>query len=55
MPEYTLLREEGAEHAKRFLVTCLLADLGLEVEAWGSSRRKAEHAAAEAMLAALDD
>jgi ribonuclease-3 len=55
LPDYLLLKEEGAEHAKRFLVSCRLTDDGCEVEAWGGSRRKAEQAAAEAVLQQLHD
>ena len=54
LPEYTLLREEGAEHAKRFFVSCRLADSEQEVEARGGSRRKAEQAAARRILRDLD-
>jgi len=55
LPEYTLLREEGAEHAKRFVVSCSLPDSGREVEAQGSSRRKAEQSAARRILRELDE
>lgn len=53
LPKYSLEREEGADHAKRFFVSCRLADQELEVEGSGTSRRKAEQSAAEGMLAAL--
>ncbi|MEE4174749.1 MAG: ribonuclease III [Xanthomonadales bacterium] len=52
LPVYTLVREEGAEHAKRFTVACRLEDTGFEAEAMGTSRRKAEQEAAAAVLAA---
>ncbi len=52
LPVYELVREEGAEHAKRFHVICRLEDTGFEAEASGSSRRKAEQAAAGAVLSA---
>ena len=55
LPEYALLREEGAEHAKQFIVRCRLADPCLEVESRGSSRRKAEQSAARKILQSLDD
>ena len=55
LPEYALLREEGAEHAKQFIVRCRLADPCLEVESRGSSRRKAEQSAAGKILQSLDD
>jgi ribonuclease-3 len=54
LPEYDLLREEGAEHAKRFHVRCRLPDSGREVEAEGASRRKAEQRAAAGVLGELD-
>jgi len=54
LPLYELEREEGADHAKRFFVTCRLADAGTDagaaVEAEGGSRRKAEQAAAALLL-----
>ncbi len=53
LPKYRLLREEGAEHAKRFHVACRLTDTGQEVAADGSSRRKAEQSAAAQVLAGL--
>ncbi len=53
LPEYTLLREEGADHAKKFHVQCTIADDGSTVEASGSSRRRAEQAAAAKVLKLL--
>ena len=50
LPEYTLLREEGANHVKKFHVQCRIADDGSVMEASGSSLRKAEQAAAAKML-----
>ncbi len=50
LPEYLLQREEGADHAKQFFITCRLTDEALEVEGSGSSRRKAEQAAAALVL-----
>ena len=44
LPEYTLLREEGANHVKKFHVQCRIADDGSVMEASGSSLRKAEQA-----------
>lgn len=52
LPVYTLVREEGAEHAKHFHVACRLEDTGFEAQASGTSRRKAEQEAAAAVLAA---
>ncbi len=53
LPEYTLLREEGANHVKKFHVQCRIADDGSVMDASGSSLRKAEQAAAAKMLALL--
>ena len=53
LPEYQLLREEGADHAKKFYVACRLADEGTTVTAGGGSRRKAEQMAASLLLEAL--
>jgi ribonuclease-3 len=53
LPQYTLVREEGAEHAKRFYVACRLTDDGTVVEQSGRSRRKAEQAAAAEVLEML--
>lgn len=50
LPDYVLVAEEGADHDKRFHVCCKLADNGLEYIAIGSSRRKAEQAAAREVL-----
>ena len=54
LPQYELEREEGADHAKRFFVTCRLTDARSDtdaaVEAEGGSRRKAEQAAAALLL-----
>ncbi len=53
LPEYTVLAESGADHAKRFLVRCALGDLLAPVQAEASSRRKAEQAAARIAHQAL--
>jgi len=55
LPEYTLLREEGADHVKKFHVQCRIVDDGSKVEASGSSRRRAEQAAAAKMLDLLQE
>jgi len=54
LPEYSLLAEEGADHRKSFLVVCRLTDTELRAEESGTSRRKAEQAAAARVLAALE-
>ena len=55
LPEYTLLREEGADHVKIFHVQCRIADEGSTVEASGKSRRRAEQAAAAKALELLHE
>jgi ribonuclease-3 len=50
LPRYELKGEEGADHAKKFHVSCELEDDGTLMEASGSSRRKAEQGAAGLML-----
>ena len=54
LPHYALLSEHGDEHAKRFRVSCTLADAGIVSEGEGGSRRAAEQVAAEGVLAQLD-
>lgn len=53
LPEYSVLAESGADHAKRFLVQCSVGDLLPPVQAEAGSRRKAEQAAAREMHRAL--
>jgi len=53
LPEYLLMREEGADHAKKFHVQCRIPDDSISVEAVGDSRRKAEQAAAGNLLEEL--
>lgn len=55
LPQYSLVREEGSDHAKKFHVTCRLGDDGTAVEASGRSRRKAEQAAAATVLEMLQE
>lgn len=50
LPEYQVVEVAGAAHERRFRVSCRLSALGKTVEAEGSSRRKAEQAAAADML-----
>lgn len=50
LPEYILLREEGADHAKKFYVQCRIVDDDNVMEACGNSRRKAEQAVAAITL-----
>jgi len=49
LPEYTVICESGADHAKRFEVECRAGSLAEPVRAEAASRRKAEQAAARLM------
>lgn len=55
LPSYETVTMSGTEHDRRFTVRCELTDAGLEVTGEGSSRRRAEQAAARAMLARLEE
>nr|WP_207143786.1 ribonuclease III [Thiococcus pfennigii] len=55
LPEYEVLGIDGSQHAQVFRVRCRLPDDGSEVRGDGTSRRRAEQAAAESMLRSLDD
>jgi ribonuclease-3 len=50
LPEYTLDSVTGKAHRQHFAVTCALADAGMSASGEGSSRRRAEQAAARGML-----
>lgn len=54
LPAYILVKEEGADHAKRFHVECQLDDGSKPARAVGSSRRQAEQLAAASWLAQLE-
>lgn len=49
LPEYRVISESGADHAKSFLVECRAGALAEPVRAEAASRRKAEQAAAGEM------
>lgn len=53
LPVYTLLGESGEDHAKSFRIGCALTEPALAGEGEAGSRRAAEQAAAEAVLARL--
>ena len=53
LPLYEVIRETGKDHAKNFEVSCNAADFP-SVNAFGSSRRKAEQAAAGKMLEQIE-
>ncbi len=50
LPRYVVDRIEGEAHAQTFHVTCEVADLGLNAQGSGLSRRRAEQEAAERIL-----
>ena len=50
LPRYAVTRVEGEDHAQRFTVSCEVAALALHTQGSGSSRRRAEQAAAARML-----
>lgn len=54
LPGYEVVAEAGEEHARRFRVRVTLAQPPLSAEGEGTSRRGAEQAAAEAVMAQLD-
>ncbi|MEM9256824.1 MAG: ribonuclease III [Pseudomonadota bacterium] len=53
LPEYQLVSVEGQDHAQEFHVICRLEEPNIGLEGVGSSRRKAEQQAADAVLTAL--
>ncbi|MDZ4730945.1 MAG: ribonuclease III [Xanthomonadales bacterium] len=53
LPEYRLVKEEGADHAKSFHMECRLDDHSPALIAVGSSRRKAEQLVAALCLEKL--
>ena len=54
LPAYSVDGVEGEPHAQIFAVRCRVADLGLEAQGRGSSRRRAEQEAAGRILALLE-
>jgi ribonuclease-3 len=53
LPEYEILSVGGTQHQQSFEVLCRVGDLDRESRGSGGSRRKAEQAAARAMLGQL--
>jgi ribonuclease III len=53
LPEYEVLETHGNEHDRRFLVLCRVAELDIQYEGSGNSRRRAEQAAAAGVLEKL--
>lgn len=54
LPEYRVLRIEGAHHQQTFIVECRVASKDMSSEGKGNSRRIAEQQAASAMLERLN-
>ncbi len=54
LPQYELVSVAGPQHEQSFVIRCRLTQPALERDGGGSSRRSAEQAAAEAILAVLD-
>lgn len=50
LPEYVVLLIDGDQHDQRFTVSCTLQDEERDSQGVGTSRRRAEQAAAECML-----
>ncbi len=55
LPEYQLVAVEGADHCQQFTVECCLGEPVLRQSGTGSSRRRAEQAAAGAALEVLNE
>ncbi len=55
LPVYTLLSEQGPPHKKQFLMQCEALDVDVKVEGQGSSRQKAQQAAASAALDVISE
>lgn len=53
IPDYQLVRTSGEAHCREFLVLCRVESLEVDAEASGTSRRRAEQAAAEKVLTHL--
>ncbi|EED35822.1 ribonuclease III [Luminiphilus syltensis NOR5-1B] len=54
LPSYDLVQVDGEDHRQSFTVTCQLAGRDLALTGRGSSRRRAEQAAAKATLERLE-
>ena len=54
LPRYAVQKTEGEAHDQTFTVECRVDDLGLVATGRGASRRAAEQAAAEGVLAQLE-
>jgi len=54
LPRYSVQKTEGEAHEQTFVVECRVDDLGVAATGTGASRRAAEQAAAEDVLAQLE-
>ena len=54
LPDYSLLRSQGKEHEQLFEVQCRVSELDLITIGLASSRKRAEQAAAAALLEKLE-
>ncbi|EXJ14705.1 ribonuclease III [Imhoffiella purpurea] len=54
LPEYLVLSIGGDQHDQTFTVSCLLNDVDVSTRGEGTSRRRAEQAAAQAMLERIE-
>jgi ribonuclease-3 len=54
LPQYTVVKLDGAPHQQRFTVACLIDGIANPVTGFGPSRRKAEQDAATRALEELD-
>ena len=54
LPRYSVQKTEGEAHEQTFIVECRVDDLGIVASGKGPSRRAAEQAAAEGVLAQLE-
>jgi ribonuclease-3 len=54
LPRYSVQRTEGEAHEQTFTVECRVDDLGIAATGSGTSRRAAEQAAAERVLAQVE-
>jgi ribonuclease-3 len=54
LPRYAVQKTEGEAHDQTFIVECRVDDLGVMATGKGTSRRAAEQAAAEGVLAQLE-
>jgi ribonuclease-3 len=55
LPRYSVQKTEGEAHEQTFVVECRVDDLGLAATGRGASRRAAEQAAAQEIIARLDE